>query len=181
MQPEKTLEPQETVRDENTNIMSYESVLPEDFDGTFRFSNPSEEDFVGKWGGKEYRFPAGKTVQMVMPEYSPLEIQHIRKKFAKNLAEREFYKTQKYGTMAGQEGTTGNRVFNSIHQAATYTIDDLTPYIQSCLKPLEDGQLTAKPVESVKIEDKLSRNDEGELNTEAISGKTSLREKALKS
>ena len=80
-------------------VMAHEPVLPEDFDGTFRFTNPSEEDFIGEWGSKEYHFPAGKTVPMVMPEYSPIEIQHIRKKFAKNLAEREFYKSKGYETM----------------------------------------------------------------------------------
>ncbi len=121
---------------EDKSIMRYESVLPEDFDGVFRFSNPSDEDFVGIWGGKEYLFPAGTTVPLVIVEHSPIEIQHIRKKLAKDLAEREFYKSKGYNMLRDQEGKPGNRVFNSIHQAATYTIKDLEPYIQQCLLPL---------------------------------------------
>lgn len=162
-------------------IMSYESVLPEDFDGTFRFSNPSDEDFVGAWNNKEYLFPARSTVPMVMAEHSPIEIQHIRKHFAKKLAEREFYKSKEYTVMKGQEGTAGERRFNSIHQAATYTLSDLEPYIKQCLQPLDEAQLTSKPAESPKVEEKLTRNDDGGYNTEAIDSKTSLRNKALNS
>lgn len=161
------------------NIMSYESVLPENFDGTFRFSNPSDEDFVGEWNKKEYLFPARSTVPMIMVEHSPIEIQHIRKHFAKKLAEREFYKSKEYKTMQGQEGKPGDRRMNSIHQAATYTLSDLEPYIRKCLEPLSEAVLTAKPAQVSKVEDKLTLNDEGNFNTEAIDGKTSLRKKAL--
>ena len=159
--------------------MSYESVLPENFDGVFRFSNPSEEDFIGEWNKKEYLFPALSTVPMVMVDHSPIEIQHIRKHFAKKLAEREFYKSREYKTMQGQEGKPGDRRMNSIHQAATYTLSDLEPYIKQCLQPLNAATLTAKPAKVTKVEDKLTLNDEGGYNTEAIDGKTSLRKKAL--
>jgi hypothetical protein len=164
---------------EDKSVMRYESVLPPDFDGTFKFTNPSDEDFIGVWGSKEYLFPSETTSPMIMTEYSPLEIQHIRKKFAKDLAEREFYKSKSYKMMSGQEGKPGNRTMNSIHQAATYTLTDLEPYIKACLKPLKGGVVTVKAVEGFKIEDKLSRNEEGELNSEAISAKSSLRKKAL--
>lgn len=163
------------------NIMSYESVLPENFDGTFRFSNPSDEDFIGEWNKKEYLFPARSTVPMIMVENSPIEIQHIRKHFAKKLAEREFYKSKEYKVMQGQEGKPGDRRMNSIHQAATYTLSDLEPYIKKCLEPLDEAVLTAKPAQVRKVEDNLTRNDEGGYNTEAIDGKTSLRKKALES
>jgi len=66
--------------------MKYETTLPEDFDGVFRFNNWSNADFVGGWGGKKYIFAAETTSPMVIPEHSPLEIQYIRKKFAKDLA-----------------------------------------------------------------------------------------------
>lgn len=159
--------------------MDYESVLPADFDGVFRFSNPSKEDFIGIWGSKEYLFPAESTVPLVIMEHSPLEIQHIRKKFAKDLAEREFYKSKSYKVMQGQEGKSGNRVFNSIHQAATYTLKDLEPYIQQCLKPLPVSKLMSKPVVRTTVEDKLHRNPDGSMQTEAINDKTSLKAKAL--
>lgn len=159
----------------------YETVLPADFDGVFRFSNPDDEDFVGVWGSKEYLFPAQTTSPMVIPEHSPLEIQSIRKKFAKDLAEKMFYRSKGYRVLAGQEGKPGNRTMNSIHQAAAYSDKDLEPYIQMCLKPLTISELKAKPVMRQPLEDKMSRNDSGELNTEAIDSKTSLRSKALNS
>lgn len=164
---------------EDKSIMRYESVLPPDFDGVFRFSNPSDEDFVGKWNSKEYLFPAGTTTPMMMLEHSPLEIQHIRKKFAKDLAEREFYKSKLYKGLSDQEGKPGNRTFSGIHQAATYTIKELEPYIQSCLKPLPEAKLTAKPADKVNMEDKIHRKDDGSLTTEAVDANTSLRAKAL--
>lgn len=159
--------------------MRFEPVLPPDFDGIFRFSNPFGEDFIGVWNKKEYLFPAGKMTPIIIPEESPLQIQHIRKKFARDLAEREWYNSKGYKVLAGQEGKPGNRTMNSIHQAAAYTITDLEPYIQMCLKPLEIGAMLSKPVDSIPLEDKLSRDYEGRPNTEAIDSKTSLRQKAL--
>lgn len=163
------------------SVMDYESVLPPDFDGTFRFSNPSDEDFVGIWGGKEYLFPAESTVPLIIVEHSPIEIQHIRKKFAKDLAEREFYKSKSYKEKAAQEGKPGNRTFSGIHQAATYTISDLEPYIQACLKPLPVSSLVAKEAAKVRVEDKLHMKEDGSFNTEVIDKNTSLRKKALES
>lgn len=161
-------------------IMGFEPVLPSDFDGVFRFSNPFKEDFIGTWAKRQYLFPAGVMTPMIIPEHSPLEIQHIRKKFAKDLAEREWYKSKGYKVLRDQEGKTGERHFNSIHQAAAYTITDLEPYIQMCLKPLELGQILSKKVEETPMEDKLTRNDRGELNTDVVQlGKDSLRAKAL--
>lgn len=163
------------------SIMRFESVLPADFDGVFRFSNPSDEDFIGVWANKEYLFPAGTTSPMVIVDHSPIEVQHIRKKFAKDLAEREFYKSKGYKVLKDQEGRPGSRNFNSIHQAATYTLKDLEPYIQQCLKPLPASKLMSKPVDTPPLEDKIHRKDDGSFNTEAIDQKTSLRKKALES
>lgn len=164
---------------EEKSIMRYESVLPPDFDGVFRFSNPSDEDFVGVWASKEYLFPAGTTTPIVIVDHSPIEIQHIRKKFAKDLAEREFYKSRGYKALKDQEGKPGDRRFNSIHQAAAYTLRDLEPYIKKCLEPLPESKLVSKPVQKQPLEDVLHKDDQGELVTEAIDGKTSLRKKAL--
>lgn len=159
--------------------MKFEPVLPADFDGVFRFSNPADEDFIGIWGKKEYLFPAGTMTPMIMPEHSPLEIQHIRKKFARDWAEQQWYKSKGYKVLQGQEGKPGNRNFNSIHQAGAYTLTDLEPYIQMCLKPLKEGKVLARPVKESPLEEKLKRDDNGQLMTEAVDQKTSLRQKAL--
>jgi len=160
-------------------IMSYESVLPEKFDGTFKFSNPTEKDFIGVWDKEEYLFPAGKTVPMIMPAHSPLEIQHIRKKFAKDLAEREFYNSKSYKDKADQEGSSGNRTMTGIHQAATYSLEDLTPFIQKCLQPLDMADMTSQPRQGQTVESKLHKDDDGSFVTSAIDKKTSLKAKAL--
>jgi len=164
-----------------SDVMKYESVLPENFDGIFRFTNWSDEDFIGRWNSKEYLFPAKSMVPMVMPDHSPLEIQHIRKKFAKDLAEREFYKSSKYKGLADQEGKPGNRTFSGIHQAATYSDTELEEFILKGLEPMEEAKLSSKPAEKVKVEDKLHRNEKGELITTVVDKNTSLREKALNS
>ena len=164
------------------NIMKYESVLPEDFDGVFKFTNWSKEDFVGVWGGKEYLFPAEATSPMIMPEFSPLEIQHIRKKFAKNLAEREYFKSAGYKALKKQEtNADGSPRLNSSLQAGTYSINELAPFIQKALEPLTVGRVTVSRASKTPVEDKLTRDEEGKLNTEAIDSKTSLRAKALNS
>ena len=165
---------------EDKGVMKYEATLPEDFDGVFRFTNWTDEDFVGVWGGKEYHFTAERTSPMIMPEFSPLEIQHIRKKFAKNLGEREFFKSQQYGTLKKQERNDDGTVrLNSIHSAATYNMDQLTPFIQKCLEPLPISKAIVNEAPRETVEEKLTRNDEGELNTKAVDRKTSLRQKAL--
>lgn len=162
------------------NIMKYERTLPPDFDGIFRFTNWSDEEFVGVWNKKEYHFPANATSPMIIPEHSPLEVQHIRKKFAKDLAEREFFKGKKYGVFKEQEAPQGVPRFNSIHQAATYTLSDLSEGIQKCLSPLEIKRAAVTVKQEIPLESKLTTNDEGELNTQAVGTKTSLKERALK-
>lgn len=159
--------------------MKYESTLPEDFDGVFKFTNWSDEEFVGVWGKKEYHFPANATSPMIIPEHSPLEIQHIRKKFAKDLAEREFFKGQRYETYRKPEGELGNRTMAGIHTANAYTLDDLKDGIQKCLKPLEVQRAFVAPVQEIPLESKLTTNDDGELNTIAVDKKASLKERAL--
>ncbi len=169
---------------EDKGVMKYETVLPSDFNGVFPFTNWSSEDFIGVWNSVAYKFLAMTTSPMIMP-FSPLEIQHIRKKFAKDLAEREFFKSNQYEKMRAVEGTKDDVSIvprlNSIHQASTYTIGDLESYIKKALEPMEAGKVEAHQIPKMDIEDKLSRNDGGELNTTAIDSKTSLRTKALSS
>ena len=155
---------------DDTTIMKVETVLPEDFDGVFRFTNWSDEEFVGVWGKKEYHFPALSTSPIVMPDQTPLEIQNIRKKFAKDLAEREFFKSQQYNSLKRQEkNDDGTPKLNSIHMAGTYSIESLAPFIQKALDPLPIAKAVVQEAQTVNIEDKLSRNDDGELNTQPVS------------
>lgn len=162
------------------NIMKRDSVLPEDFDGTFRFTNWSDEDFVGKWNSKSYIFPARTTSPILMTDQTPLEIQYIRKKFAKDLAEREFAKSNEFSHLKSQErNNDGSARLNSIHQAGAWSIDQLTPFIQRCLEPLQVAKAEVVMETKAPLEDKLSRNEDGELNTHAIDTKVSLRQKAL--
>jgi hypothetical protein len=161
------------------NIMKYEAVLPADFDGVFKFTNWSDEEFIGVWGKKQYHFSAQATSPMIIPEHSPIEIQHIRKKFAKDLAEREYFKSKKYEVMRAPEGVLGNRTMSGIHTASAYTMDDLKEGIQACLKPLEIKRAFVEQAKEAPIEDKLSRNDEGGLNTIALDKKSSLRARAM--
>lgn len=168
---------------DDKSIMKYETTLPEDFTGVFYFTNWTEEDFTGVWGGKKYTFPASTTSPMVIPEHSPLEVQHIRKKFAKDLAERQFYVSDGYGNLIKQErNSDGSPRLNGIHSAGTYSIDQLAPFIQKCLEPLPISKALVSKEEKAPIENNLSRNDDGELNTTAFGAKdnVNLREKAQK-
>lgn len=117
--------------------MDKSNVLPADFDGVFRFTNFTDRDFTAKWNSVEYTFPANKTSPMPIRGATPEEVQNIRKKFARELAEREFYGTDKFKRMdnAGKEFP------------ATYTESDLQPFIQQCLTPLPIAQPKAKVLE----------------------------------
>jgi hypothetical protein len=167
---------------EPKTIMQYEPVLPANFDGTFRFTNWTDEDFIGTWGSKQYHFPAKTTSPIIIHDQTPLEIQSIRKKFAKDLAEREFFKGNQYTKLLAQErNNDGSARLNSINQAGTYSIETLTPFIQRCLEPLPIARAVVTEIPKEVLEEKLSRNESGELNTEAIDKKTSLKKKALES
>ncbi len=165
---------------EEKKIMEFQSVLPEDFDGTFYFTNWTDEDFIGRWAKREYTFPANATSPIIMHDQTPLEIQQIRKKFAKDLAEREFAKGPEYMRLISQEkNPDGSARLNSIHMAGSYSINSLASLIQRALEPLPVKKATVKKADAPVLEEKLSKNEEGELNTEAIDKKTSLRDKAL--
>lgn len=168
------------VKSTSADILKYSPVLPENFDGTFRFTNWTDEDFIGKWGNREYRFPARSTSPMVFTNQTPLEIQSIRKKFAKDLAEREFYKSKEYTKLSAIErNPDGTPRLNSFQGANAYVLDDLVPYIQKCLIPLPLAKANVTEVIVQPMEDRLTKNEEGELNTVAVDKRVSLRKKAL--
>jgi len=113
----------------------------QDFDGVFRFTNASKEDFIFLWNNKEYKFPAGKCSPMVIDNATDLEKQEIRKKAAKKYAEREFFKSEGYDKLVA----IGNSTKMGI--PPTYTDDELAPWIQQCLEPLPVGKVEVKEVE----------------------------------
>lgn len=153
---------------QNENIMKYETTLPRNFNGIFEFTNWSDEEFVGVWNKVEYRFPAKARSPMIIPEHSPLEIQHIRKKFAKDLAEREFFKSKKYEKIRSPEGELGNRTMSGIHTANTYSLDDLKDGIQRCLEPLQikDAKIGIAPSRDLSKE--LKTDENGDLVSGAV-------------
>ena len=140
----------------------FSTVLPKDFDGVFRFTNPSDEDFVFKWNKKVYLFPANKTTPMRILDATAIEIQEIRKRAAKQLAEREFYKSDRYKNLTVVErNSDGTPRLNSFQQGNVYSNDELKDYIQQCLTPLPEAvplsadapspditPIAAKPVEN---------------------------------
>lgn len=108
--------------------------MDNDFDGVFRFTNATDEDFVFFWNNREYAYPAGKTVPMIILG-EPLEnIQEIRKKAAYKLATREFYKGKDYLRMSRQ----GNGM------PPLFDEKILEPMIEQCLKPLPIAKATMK-------------------------------------
>ena len=113
------------------------SVLPADFDGVFRFTNYRDTEFKARWGGIEYTFPAQKTSPMIIPGATPEEVQSIRKKFAKEFAIEEFYKTPKF---------VGMNVLTPGGTPALYTDSDLAPFVQRCLEPLPVAQAKMEPI-----------------------------------
>lgn len=111
------------------------------FDGVFRFTNITDEDFVFLWNNKEYVFPAGKTTPMIIANETPENIQNIRKKCAYKLAQREFYKGKVYNEMKEQ-----GRGLPPLYDEKL-----LEPMIESCLKPLPVGNVIVKEVKTPKV------------------------------
>lgn len=103
-----------------------------EFDGVFRFTNPTKKDRKYLWNNKEYTFPAESTVPLVIMG-EPLEnIQEIRKRFAYRMAEERFYE--------GEVAPTGEN-YNAMKVQGnglppTFDSKILDPWIQECLKPL---------------------------------------------
>lgn len=139
-------------------------VLPEDFDGVFRFTNFTKEEFKAKWGGVEYTFPPEKRIPLIIGNATPQEIQTIRKKFAKELAIKVFYKTPKFESMnAHVPGGT----------PALYTDNDLAPLIQRCLEPLPAGRAETK-VLPADDESKFRKDRKGKNVTKVLDQDESL-------
>lgn len=141
--------------------MNNDNILPEGFDGVFRFTNRSDEDFFARWNSIEYKFLAGTMSPMIISGESPENVQQIRKKFAHELAEREFYKSQKFQYMNSPE--RGDK-------PALYTEADLAPFIQQCLEPLPVVQASARIVKEVN-ERVFKKDEDGNPVTKVLKSK----------
>lgn len=121
--------------------------LDTDFDGVFRFSNNSDEDFKFLWNNKEYTFPANSRSPMIIMGESPENVQEIRKKAAFKWAEKQWYKSAEYERMKNM----GNGL--------PPTRDDkvLEPLIQSCLDPLPTAKATMQDVPQKKMSLKATK------------------------
>lgn len=115
-----------------------DNILPPDFDGVFRFTNASDRELTCRWGGIAYTFPPMATSPMIISNATPEEVQHIRKKFAREYAEREFYISGRFKEMDAQAKPGSGAV------PAIYSESDLEPYIQQCLQPLQAGRVSAR-------------------------------------
>ena len=100
--------------------------INEEFDGVFRFTNPTDEEFRVLWNNKEYVFPAQSRCPLIIPNETLENIQEIRKKFAYKLAVREFYKSKEYVKLSKM----GNGL------PPTFDEKTLEPMIEKCLAPL---------------------------------------------
>jgi hypothetical protein len=134
-----------------------ENELDMDFDGVFRFSNNSDEDFVKMWNSVEYTFPAHTRTPMIIRGCTPEEIQEIRKRWAYAWAEREWFKSEDHKRLNAQPNSRGGR-------------DDtvLDALIQSCLDPLPTGKATVKEVPIKGIKTKATKAVGGDDNLNEV-------------
>jgi hypothetical protein len=124
-----------------------------EFDGVFRFTNATKEDFKVLWNNKEYLFPSETSCPMIIPNESLENIQEIRKKFAYKLALREFHKSKNYTTMSKQG------------QGLPPLYDDkiLEPEIERCLNPL--------PISKVKVKEMPKASEKQFKGSKAMTDK----------
>lgn len=108
----------------------------ENFDGVFRFTNASNEEFIALWNNKEYRFPPQSTCPLIIPGETLENIQSIRKMFALKYAKRELFKTA--------EGRNLEKEAAKHFNPATYDEAILEKFIQQCLTPLPIAQVEVK-------------------------------------
>lgn len=143
-------------------------TLPEGFTGMFYFTNPTDTEFVSFWNSMQYTFPAHKTVPLIIPSETPLGVQEIRKKFARELATLMFYNTDKYKVRDAEAPAGSGKV------PAIFTDADLKPYVQMCIEPLPLAQATIEVKELDQTEKKLHRDEDGKRRTKILKGSENL-------
>lgn len=137
----------------NPNIISNAPAL--EFDGIFRFTNATDEDFSVPWNSVEYTFPKQSTSPIIIPSETPENIQNIRKLFARKLAEREFFKSSEYSRLVDLGKGSG----------LTYDEKVLEAMIQKCLEPLPPAKVIVREMpkeDDSKFEDKIEAVDPNE-------------------
>lgn len=143
-----------------------------EFMGVFHFTNWTDEDFVHLWNNEEYIFPKLSSVPMVMPKETSEAIQEIRKRFAYDLAVREFYKGREYKKMSKM----GNGL------PPTFDEKILEPMIEKCLKPLPMAKARVRKIEvdeeskfkaskAVGVDDNLNEKFKKESENPKVLGK----------
>lgn len=137
-------------------------TLPEGFTGVFPFTNYTDHDFEDMWNSVKYTFPANSTVPLIIPNESPLQVQEIRKKFARTLAMKVFYETEKYKVREASAPPGEGKI------PALFTDSDLAPYIQRCLEPLPMAQAKMELVQTDRTEEKLKRDARGKRVTKVV-------------
>jgi hypothetical protein len=121
--------------------MDTNELMNKDFDGVFRLTNPSDEDFTALWNNVEYLFPAGKRVAIIIPNETLENIQEIRKRFAYRLALREWY-SNNIKTDDGKTYKQLSKMGNGI--PPTFDEKVLEPFIEKCLTTLPDAPFKSK-------------------------------------
>jgi len=116
----------------------------ENFDGVFKFTNASDEEFVALWNNKEYIFPPQSTCPLIIPGESPENVQNIRKLFALKYARRELFKDP--------EGRNIEKQASKHLNPATYDEKILEQYVQQCLTPLPISSTTVKELPRKKTQ-----------------------------
>lgn len=147
-----------------------EEILPVGFNGTFYFTNYSNEEFKARWNSKEYTFPPESSVPMIILDATPIEIQNIRKKFAKELAEREFFKSDR---MAYIEAQNPRHTLSSFRSAVGYQDSDLKPFIQRSLEPLKVEKMKVHLVPTGS-DDQFHKDENGKPVTPVVTEGTDL-------
>lgn len=112
-----------------------------EFMGVFYFTNWTDEDFVHLWNNEEYIFPKQTSVPMIMPKETPENVQQIRKRFAYDLATREFYKGKEYKRLVALGVKSGGI-------PPTFDEKTLEPMIEKCLNPLPQSRAIVRPVKT---------------------------------
>ncbi len=143
--------------------ISKDNDLIDEFDGVFRFSNSSDEDFEFLWNNKEYIFPAHSRCPMVIANETSENIQEIRKKAAYKFAQRELLKSKKYHDI--------EKVASKHVSPATYDENILDEYIKQCLSPLPiaSAKSVAKKVNKPKFIDEGTAVIGGNQSISALS------------
>ncbi len=115
--------------------------VPVEFDGVFRFTNPTDEEFTTMWNSVEYSFPAHASVPLVIPSESSDNIQEIRKKFAKRLGEKYFFSSARHNELNELTKKTGIPPLVDLEKEPVFI-----EFVQKCLEPLPIGKMTSKAV-----------------------------------